>query len=226
METATNGKAEKPEGNPRLRLWNQVKHTDPQFARPVKVGSREYTSINPHYQTLEATKLWGPYGKEWGLKNCEFRHFVHHNEGMTNSKGNQICRESLALIAEFYCPESSFTIAVDMPFKQDDDCFKKLMTEAQSKALSKLGFSADVFMGQWDDPAYIKDMQIKYGDSQAVVKKALVAIRSAESKKEYDICVERVKGLFTNDSISKGDYNLLMEELDQTQKDLVQSGKL
>ena len=37
----------------------------------------------------------------------------------------------------------------------DDDCIKKVATDALTKGLSKLGFNADVFMGRFDDNKYV-----------------------------------------------------------------------
>ena len=47
--------------------------------------------------------------------------------------------------------------------KLDDDCIKKVATDALTKGLSKLGFNADVFMGRFDDNKYVSTLETKYG---------------------------------------------------------------
>jgi len=49
----------------------------------------------------------------------------------------------------------------DIPSKSDDDFAKKMETNTVSKALSKLGFSADVFLGKFDDNKYVVDQKLK-----------------------------------------------------------------
>ncbi len=40
----------------------------------------------------------------------------------------------------------------------DADFAKKIETDALTKALSKIGFNADVFMGRYDDVKYVNEM--------------------------------------------------------------------
>ena len=44
----------------------------------------------------------------------------------------------------------------------DADFAKKIETDALTKALSKLGFNADVFMGRFDDTKYVLEMKEKF----------------------------------------------------------------
>ncbi len=57
-----------------------------------------------------------------------------------------------------------------MKYRPGDDCCKKLMTSLQSKCLSKLGFSADVYLNMFEDVQYVKDAAI---NTRAAKKKAL-----------------------------------------------------
>ena len=47
------------------------------------------------------------------------------------------------------------SIKTMMGKRVDDDCIKKVQTDALTKGLSKLGFNADVFMGRFDDNKYV-----------------------------------------------------------------------
>ena len=46
----------------------------------------------------------------------------------------------------------------------DDEWAKKIETDITTKALSKLGFNADVFLGRYDDNKYVNNMKKKFGE--------------------------------------------------------------
>ena len=197
-----------------MKIWESVCHTDPKHTK--KVNQRGgFTAVNAQHQLFEATKLWGPYGSSWGISECKW-------DLLQADGGFPV----MILDAFFTYPGGSFPISADMHFKANDDCRKKLLTEARSKALSLLGFNADIFLGQWEDQAYVSAMTTKFGEADELVKKAMVAIRSADTEKKLTACRERIDGLFSNTAISKGDYNQLLEEIDTTRRELVDNGKL
>ncbi|MFQ5631094.1 MAG: hypothetical protein ACE5I1_20160, partial [bacterium] len=49
----------------------------------------------------------------------------------------------------------------------DDECIKKVVTDAETKALSKLGFNADVFLGLFDDSRYVDDLRKEFSENGA-----------------------------------------------------------
>ena len=57
-----------------------------------------------------------------------------------------------------------------MGSRVDDDCIKKVATDALTKGLSKLGFNADVFMGRFDDNKYVDASGQKLGVDTADTK--------------------------------------------------------
>ena len=82
---------------------------------------------------------------------------------------NKYKDESGDVAGEF--PISS-SIKVMMGSKLDDDCIKKVQTDAITKGLSRLGFNADVFMGRFDGNKYVDakggvpSIQVNYPESQ------------------------------------------------------------
>ena len=124
-----------------MELWNKVCKTNPKYTKQVKMRGG-FTSINPHYQCRKATELWGPYGKDWGIREIE--HYFSPDGASVILKG------------KFYFPGGWFTMLVDAKWEAGRDVAKCLMTELQSKSLSKLGFSADIFSGEWDDNLYAR----------------------------------------------------------------------
>ena len=92
----------------------------------------------------------GSYGKTWGFKNIELTYDLV-------DKGLVIFK------AEFFYPDGSFpainTISIyrdNAQTKLDDEFAKKVETDSLTKCLSKLGFNADIFLGQFDDSGYVE----------------------------------------------------------------------
>lgn len=192
-----------PSSENNLALWDKVCETDPAYTKEVTIRGG-FTAINAQYQLHCATAQWGPYGCKWGLEDFKWT--------VTTLLTDDI---NLALEARFLCPVAAFPVCVDMPFKNSDDCRKKLITEARSKALSCLGFNADIFLGRWDDSRYVGDMETKFGDQEATRQRALVAIKLAKTKEAMDKAMNRAEQLFADDIIDQKvfeDLKLAIEE--------------
>ncbi len=142
--------------NDNLNLWDSVKETDKAYTK--KVNQRGgYTSITPQYQMQEATKAFGPYGSGWGFESLDMDFSNIESLGLVIVKG--------VFFYNYEGKRGSFPINNTWPVKQgsrvDPDFAKKAETNTMGKALSKLGFNADVFMGQFDDPNYVEEVANK-----------------------------------------------------------------
>lgn len=137
------------EENKNMELWDQVKTTKDKYIKKLP-HNPALSSINAHSQIRKATELWGSYGKTWGVKNQSFT----------------INEKDFALYqATFFYPDGEFVMNSDIETffkagkragKYNDDWSKKVATDALTKALSKLGFSADVFLNEHYDSKYTK----------------------------------------------------------------------
>tara|TARA_R110000796_G_scaffold202247_2_gene318579 strand:- start:443 stop:997 length:555 start_codon:yes stop_codon:yes gene_type:complete len=135
-----------------LELWSAVEKTDPNHTKKANVKGNKITSIKPQYQILQATKQWGSYGSTWGFKDV--------------SLGYELTGVGLVTFkATFYYPSGEFetinTISIykdNAQTKVDDDLAKKVETDTLTKSLSKLGFSADIFLGRYDDVRYVAEV--------------------------------------------------------------------
>ena len=76
----------------------------------------------------------------------------------------------------------------------DADFAKKIETDALTKALSKLGFNADVFMGRFDDHKYVEEINAEFNPPPPKVDIAAVA-------NECGWTLEQVCKSFNNPSI-------------------------
>ena len=168
-----------------LDLWNKFRTPDPKYTKEVKFG-RGFTAIDPQYQLRLATEEWGPYGTGWGLRDVTFTPF----EG------------SMMMQGEFFYPDGWFPIAVDMKWKADNDTLKKLMTNARSKALSMLGFGADVFMGMFDDVEYVKRAKMKHADHKAFLEAWERNVNGATTEKDLVMLEANVISLREDETVS------------------------
>jgi hypothetical protein len=145
--------AKKDGQNNNMFIWDSEKHTP--AAETSKVNRRGgFTAVNHQYQMMRGTKLWGPYGEKWGMDIISMQ-FIGESPA------------SMLLHCKFYYPSPTtgerceFELVNDWPFKAGDDSAKKALTNTRSKALSMLGFAADVYHGYHDNQQYLKDEGVR-----------------------------------------------------------------
>ncbi len=146
-----------------MLIWNQVEQTDPDMTDKVAFGAFKFTSIDAMYQIKRTTEVLGPCGLGWGIRNQNFEMLTvdpadpHYNLMLYTAQ----------LWYKIDGQEGSLDIAADIElfentkngWKRVSDPMKKVRTDALTKGLSWLGFSADVFMGRFDDQKYIQKLQ-------------------------------------------------------------------
>ena len=114
----------------------------------------ERSHIDTYYLIEQATKVFGFYGKAFGLKDITYEYM--------DIEETKVC----IIHAVFFFPDGEFPITNSdkMVYKTksgyamiDTDIFKKLETNTLAKALSKIGFGADVYRGKFEDSGYIDE---------------------------------------------------------------------
>lgn len=135
-----------------LELWNKVERTNPKYTKKAKVGGMTITAIAPQYQIMMVTEQFGVYGKTWGFKNISLDYSLVEKYDMVVFKGN------------FFFPGGEFEIINSYKLfinnaktMLDDNFAKKIETDTLTKAISKLGFNADIFLGKFDDVRYVQE---------------------------------------------------------------------
>jgi hypothetical protein len=136
-----------------MRVWNAVCRTDPKHTKPVEFG-RKFTAIDAHYQIQEATRMFGPVGEGWGYETGA----IAFADGLvivpvTLWHGNR---------DQSFGPIYGSTTLRDRKGTLDKDAPKKATTDALTKALSQLGFNADVFLGKFDDNKYVAEVNAEF----------------------------------------------------------------
>ena len=129
-----------------MRIWTAVEKTDP--AHTKKVNQRGgFTAISAHYQVMRATEAFGPVGIGWGYET-----------------GTPFMLDTLVVVPitlwhgqrdNTFGPLYGSAELRDSKGRLDQDAPKKATTDGLTKALSQLGFNADVFLGKFDDNKYV-----------------------------------------------------------------------
>lgn len=138
------------------RYWDQLKKTDPRFTKRINKGFGEITTIDPQWQIMKMTEVFGPVGVGWGYKvdytytdQLVFAEVsVWTNDNVSSHYG--------------YGPVCSVQKLWRKTGALDDEAPKKAMTDAMTKALSHLGMSADVFLGMFDNSKYVEKVAEEY----------------------------------------------------------------
>jgi hypothetical protein len=148
-----------------LKLWKSVEKTNPKYTKQANVKGNKITSIAPQYQIMNVTERFGIYGQTWGFKSMDFDYTLVPSLGL------------VVLHAIFYFPNGEFPIknAISLfmdnaKTKVDDNFAKKIETDTLTKAISKLGFNADIFMGKFDDQRYLEDVTKEFSERAKVIE--------------------------------------------------------
>ena len=195
-----------------MALWGQVCVTNPKYTKEVNFG-RKFTSINAQYQLMCATEQFGACGSGWGVED---ENFYMVTDGLLGYQAtfwwmNEEKKNSFAINSSIATHNKSG--------KLDDDCFKKVSTDALTKGLSKLGFSADIFLGDWDDNKYVsktapKKESLSSSPTKKLDAKTFKAMIEFINDGKGDIVLERMKSYSATDSQKKK----LREALDKVNK--------
>jgi hypothetical protein len=157
-----------------MRVWNQVKATDPRATKKFKKGGGfSGTAINPIYLARRATEVFGPVGIGWGHEEIESKvvdgavcpsgtekiWFTHVKLWFVlDGQRGEVSQWGATMFVERFkknTPEEYWS--------SDEEAAKKSRTDALSKCLSMLGFSADIWEGLYDDPKYVEERKAEEG---------------------------------------------------------------
>lgn len=194
------------------KWYDEVAITPPNHQKTVQYGKRRYTAINAQYQIDLANRTFGMYGKDWGVEHLNFDVIYGKNSDPF----------LYTLDALFYYPGGEFEMGVDIHAfdsnnKPVEDVRKKLLTDLTTKALSKIGFNRDVFLGMYDDNKYVTALSPVY-----TIKPPLSAKRLGDMVDAIDKTNDQAALLQIEGAIEK--YGLT-DEQQKTLKDAIENKK-
>jgi len=104
------------------------------------------------------------------------------------------------LNATFFFPGGEFEIKNSINLyidnaktKVDSDFAKKIETDTLTKAISKLGFNADIFMGKFDDLRYVEEMNEEFNPEIKAKKEADIKAAELLADKLVKESLERIE---------------------------------
>jgi hypothetical protein len=177
-----------------MSIWEKVQTTDTRFTKDAKVGGQQITSLNGTAMIMKATEVFGPAGIGFGWNVVEER----FDKGAEMFSGEGDKRISLGFelnhtikikfwfvldgqrgeIEQYGCTQYLYKSKYGTT--TDGEAPKKSLTDAIKKALSMLGFSADVFLGMFDDVNYVQQLQAEQAIEQAEDRQAEIERQQQE----------------------------------------------
>ncbi|WP_316201010.1 MULTISPECIES: hypothetical protein [unclassified Bradyrhizobium] len=144
-----------------LAIWNEVEQTDPNFTKSFnRGGGFKGTATNATYLIKKATKMFGPIGIGWGWTIVEDKFQPGQDKDVVHIlrlKLWYIWGDKKGEIEHF--GQTTFVGKNKNGWYTDEEAPKKSLTDALSKALSTLGFAADIHLGMYDDNRYVSDLK-------------------------------------------------------------------
>lgn len=202
----------------KMEIWNQVCVTPQKYLSDVPAG-KGLTSISATFQLRRATEIFGPYGSGWGIDDLTWEVI----DGLpVMRKGEVVTSKTVILGGIFWYVRDGerrqFPIIADRPFKPGEFVMKSLLTELQSKGLSKLGFSADVYSKSRDDHDFAQFARVADAAEARKERKMQITFRGqairdmipVSTTEELHKILQRLDQWLEDGEIEHDDYSSLM----------------
>lgn len=155
-----------------MRHWKILSPTDPKQTKPFqRPGGFKGTAIKPIWNIMRLTEHFGPMGVGWGTEEPKFNiidtgaggeilvfcvlqgwYLDHDGEKAVvwGIGGDRVCsKRSGAMFS-------------------NDEAYKMAYTDALMNAFMRVGMSADVYMGLFDDIKYLVKVREHYDNTRAI----------------------------------------------------------
>lgn len=189
--------------NDNMRIWSQVEKTDPSATKQAKVGGMNITAISGQHMIMKATEIFGPVGIGWGWEIIEERFDrggeIRKDDGtVIGQEVGHVVRIRLwfeldgkrGSVEQYGCTE--FTYKSKWGVTTDTEAPKKSLTDAIKKSLAMLGFSADIFLGLFDDQDYVAQRRAEEDLEKAADQDEEAERQRAERLRWLEIAVQEM----------------------------------
>lgn len=212
-----------------MKIWRSVMRTDPRYTKELAGAGFEGTSINAEYMIMRATEIFGPVGTGWGYEVVEDRMLpgAPMSEAIYDDKkfiGNRILRDGdgTLITEQNHSIKIKFWYAIEGEVRGEVEAYgatkylyktkhgitcdgeaqKKSLTDAIKKALSLLGFSADVWLGLYDQAEYKAENALEFDIRNASDKAEDVTRIRKELDEKFKLNTDTMRAAVTPNEVS------------------------
>lgn len=213
-----------------LAIWSEVSKTNPAHTKEFsRVGGFRGTSINATYLAQKATEVFGPMGLGWGLD-------IEDEQIMQGAPIAEDCFEQIHKVRVKLWYKVGDQRGEVVQFGQttfvgrnrnglftDEEAPKKSLTDAMTKCLSLLGFSADIFMGLYDDNKYVNDLTAEFAQKERKEERLLNVLKRISSADEEGLA--KAQEWAANNIKEEADLARVANAIENRKARLAASGK-
>ena len=212
-----------------MKIWRTVMRTDPRYTKDLAGAGFEGTSINAEYMIMRATEIFGPVGTGWGYEVVEDRMLpgAPMSEAIYEDKkfiGNRILRDGdgTLITEQNHSIKIKFWYAIEGEVRGEVEAYgatkylyktkhgitcdgeaqKKSLTDAIKKALSLLGFSADVWLGLYDQAEYKAENALEFDIRNASDKAEDITRIRKELDEKFKLNTDTMRAAVTPNEVS------------------------
>lgn len=215
-----------------LKLWDSVKTTDPAYTKAFSSGGYKGTAIAPQWLFMRATEIFGPIGKGWGYEIIKSEIVSGGPMMGKDANGNHIdlgpTQIHTAQVTFWYVEKGErleVTGIGHTPFvyltqngpKTDMEYEKKSVTDAITKAMSYIGFGADVRLGMFEDPMYLDEINNELSMEKATDKNMEALRQREEFLTSYEKTMELMSTAVSINELTKL-YNSILAMVEKKGK--------
>lgn len=172
--------------NDNLDLWSSVEVTDIKHTRHYEESGAKLTHINATYQKKRATEMFGPFGIDWGIEIGSEQFDTIEIDGVFIVTYRAVLyypyKEKVGRLPISSSVRFSYIVKSKGYRAYDTQYTKKLRTDAITKGLSELGFSADIYIGMYEDSDYINERMMEQQISDADNREAKIKEKREDFK--------------------------------------------
>lgn len=130
-----------------MELWDKVEKTPSELiGKIITDDGTELKTVPSINRVKKATEMFGIYGKNWGLKKIKHKELRANSGLLLGILDAVFFVHTNDLDTEFQITNSiAITIMLSKEFKVNVNYRKAIETDTINKALSKLGFNADIY---------------------------------------------------------------------------------
>lgn len=159
-------------------IWKQVETTDPNYTKSFnRSGGFKGTATNATYLAEKATEVFGPCGIGWGMTVLKEEYVKGHpiiiDNRIMGHALTHVVHAKLWYVHDGIRGEIEQFGQTEMVGRRangawftDEEAPKKSLTDAMTKCMSLLGFSADIHKGLYDDNKYVAGLREEFGEGK------------------------------------------------------------